>query len=443
MNRRRTSNGQAEHGHHEQRQRGGVVAGAEERATGAKGPTLRLGSRGDAVRYVQQRLVALGYDPGPVDGVYGWLTFAAVRDFQRDFRLDVDGVVGRRARAVLFDDSLTTNKQWTVVAELAPGTANSWALRTLLRQADVVSAVAVPVRMRADETTVPGDDDADADGDDQLADLVRTAIGHRFPVWAAAHIRANDVPGQYPRGTLQSLLHSRRGTARFVQFVERAAALGPDGVCLDVGQLRWGDGARFVSVLKRVAQRLDATEQAFAVSLPMRDLNNAWTRLSTDIDYAATAAVASFIVLTPPARAAGSDPPRPPSARELATALRAVLRHVPPWRCLLTVSMSALAFPHSATAPGWALPYHRAIALAYKTGQRPQWDSDVGRSVFHCQLDEEDASVWPETRDSFAAKIELAKRFRLAGVYVTGVGQEDARLWRVLRQSLRRRAAAS
>lgn len=89
------------------------------------------------------------------------------------------------------------------------------------------------------------------------------------------------------------------------------------------------------------------------------------------------------------------------------------------------------------------MPYHRAIALAYKTGQRPQWDSDVGRSVFHCQLDEEDVSVWPETRDSFAAKIELAKQFRLAGVYVTGVGQEDARLWRVLRQSLRRRAAAS
>lgn len=413
------------------------------RPAAGKGPILRLGSRGDAVRRVQERLAALGYDPGPVDGIYGWLTFAAVRDFQRDFRLDADGVVGRRVRAVLFDDSLTTNKQLAVVAELAPGSAGSWALRTLLRQSDIVSSVAVPVGLRGDESAAADDDATDGPSCEQLTHFVRTAIGERFPVWAVAHNRWDDVPGQYRKGTLQTLLHSRRGTSRFDRFVERAAALAPDGICLDMGQLRWGDGARFLSFVRRANRQLAVGQQLLSVSLPLRDLTHAWTRLSTDIDYAAVGALASFVVLTPPARVPGVEPPRPISTRELAGALRAVLRRVPPWRCLLSVSMSALAFPASTDAPARTMSYHRAIALAYKAGQKLKSDAEIGRSVFHCRLDEEDVSVWPETRDSFAAKIALVKRFRLAGVYLTGIGHEDARLWRVLRDRLGHRVATA
>ena len=40
---------------------------------------------------VQSRLAALGYDPGPIDGVSGQLTSAAIRKFQRDTNLPPDG----------------------------------------------------------------------------------------------------------------------------------------------------------------------------------------------------------------------------------------------------------------------------------------------------------------------------------------------------------------
>ncbi len=57
-------------------------------------PLLSQGNAGDAVKRLQQLLLAKGFDPGPLDGVFGPRTLAAVRDFQREGSLSVDGVVG-------------------------------------------------------------------------------------------------------------------------------------------------------------------------------------------------------------------------------------------------------------------------------------------------------------------------------------------------------------
>lgn len=48
----------------------------------------------DYVKWFQQTLSALGYDPGVIDGIAGVQTAAAVAQFQRDAGLAGDGVVG-------------------------------------------------------------------------------------------------------------------------------------------------------------------------------------------------------------------------------------------------------------------------------------------------------------------------------------------------------------
>lgn len=46
-----------------------------------------------AVSTLQSQLAARGYDPGPVDGVMGERTRAAIRAYQRDRQMPVDGQV--------------------------------------------------------------------------------------------------------------------------------------------------------------------------------------------------------------------------------------------------------------------------------------------------------------------------------------------------------------
>lgn len=56
--------------------------------------TVRKGSAGEAVKAVQVRMKARKVGPMAVDGDFGPLTDAAVRDFQKDKNIPVDGIVG-------------------------------------------------------------------------------------------------------------------------------------------------------------------------------------------------------------------------------------------------------------------------------------------------------------------------------------------------------------
>jgi N-acetylmuramoyl-L-alanine amidase len=57
--------------------------------------------RGDDVAELQQRLSALGFDAGRVDGIFGDLTSAALGEFQRNAGLPVDGIAGAATVAEL------------------------------------------------------------------------------------------------------------------------------------------------------------------------------------------------------------------------------------------------------------------------------------------------------------------------------------------------------
>jgi peptidoglycan hydrolase-like protein with peptidoglycan-binding domain len=76
---------------------GGSSHGASQSTNGQKRPLTHT----EVVRKVQQNLAALGYEPGVADGAVGGKTEKAVRRYQADHGLKVDGKVTEKLLAHL------------------------------------------------------------------------------------------------------------------------------------------------------------------------------------------------------------------------------------------------------------------------------------------------------------------------------------------------------
>jgi len=83
-----------------------AAAGAASQDTTPKisADTLRLGSRGDDVKALQQRLMELGYLSGKADGIFGASTEKALIDFQKRSSLTADGKAGKVTQNLLYSN---------------------------------------------------------------------------------------------------------------------------------------------------------------------------------------------------------------------------------------------------------------------------------------------------------------------------------------------------
>lgn len=57
---------------------------------------IKMGSKGIDVKLLQDQLIKKGYNPGKIDGDFGNLTYQAVKHFQNDNNIAVDGEVGKQ-----------------------------------------------------------------------------------------------------------------------------------------------------------------------------------------------------------------------------------------------------------------------------------------------------------------------------------------------------------
>lgn len=62
---------------------------------------MSIGSKGPSVKSLQKILKDKGYNPGPVDGIFGMGTRKALMMFQKDNALRIDGIYGPKTKAKL------------------------------------------------------------------------------------------------------------------------------------------------------------------------------------------------------------------------------------------------------------------------------------------------------------------------------------------------------
>ena len=90
-------------------------------------PLLKSGSTGSDVKKMQQELINAGYNVGKTgaDGIYGANTTAAVKQYQKDHGLTVDGIAGQNTMVSLYDNGGgSSNKALNTLAGGAVAGAN-------------------------------------------------------------------------------------------------------------------------------------------------------------------------------------------------------------------------------------------------------------------------------------------------------------------------------
>ena len=81
------------------------------RANAFSNQVIQKGAVGDDVVELQARLQNIAYYNGKIDGVFGWGTYWALRNFQYEFGLPIDGLAGEATKNKLVKAS-NFNKQW-------------------------------------------------------------------------------------------------------------------------------------------------------------------------------------------------------------------------------------------------------------------------------------------------------------------------------------------
>lgn len=248
---------------------------------------LSLGSRGEEVKELQARLQSLGYDPGAADGHFGYLTNDAVRAFQRDHGLRVDGVAGpqvwgalregplqeSRFRVLVAGENLDTVARRLgyapevlrhmnrlaprargypgqrllcyshyVVGSLAPGTSRS--LRAAGKVVRHLSALATTVAVIREGSLEM------AALDEEVHEVARQGgLELWLGVAPASHLEGR--PSQTPY--LSVLPGQSRLRAAALTLAEMGRTAGA-GIWLDIGQSQWGDGPRAAPFCTPVAR---------------------------------------------------------------------------------------------------------------------------------------------------------------------------------------------
>ncbi|MBV7412490.1 peptidoglycan-binding protein [Dermabacteraceae bacterium TAE3-ERU27] len=93
---------------------------------------VSYGARGEAVKQVQEKLVASGATI-QVDGIFGPSTLRAVRSFQSDANLSVDGVVGKNTWSALLDAKAPASPAASTTSSEAAASAPAQGAQPLLK----------------------------------------------------------------------------------------------------------------------------------------------------------------------------------------------------------------------------------------------------------------------------------------------------------------------
>ncbi len=278
------------------------------------------------------------------------------------------------------------------------------------------------------------------DGEGNLRNLadpayVKWARERGYYIWALV---SNDFN---PDLTAQVLSSSALRRKVIDQILIYARLYGLDGINLDFENFHYSIGHLYTQFVRELAPLCREAGLVLSVDVSMISMEPYWSR---GYDRGALGEAADYVVLM------AYDEhwegcPVPGSVASLPwveRGLQQVLKEVPPEKLILAVPFYTRIFQVENTAGGDAqvssrsYGMERAEEIIAGKDYTLEWDSRARQHVVRFSEGESTYHLWLEDSDSMRQRLELVKRYNLAGVAGWRRGLEKAEIWDLISEVL-------
>lgn len=311
----------------------------------------------------------------------------------------------------------------TVAAYVVPWDADA-GIASLRRHGDVLTAVS-PVWFH------PGDDGGLVEHRDPgLRELIAVADAHDVAVVPAI---TNHRDGRWDADLVHRLVADPERRADHVERIV-ALVLRRDfaGVDLDYEALRPGDRDAYAAFVAELAEALHAHDRTLSVTVQPKTSDAGGAPFHRAQDYTALGRAADQVrVMIYDQHGPWSQPGPLASIGWTTDVIEYAVSRIPAHK--VVVGIGAYGYDWAGDG-GWDLMWREAVDLAAHHDAPLHWDTDHA-APFFTYADERDVvhTVWFENAASQLAKVEVARRHGVGGVFVWRLGGEPPGLWEDLR----------
>lgn len=204
-----------------------------------------------------------------------------------------------------------------------------------------------------------------------------------------------------------------------------------DGIDIDYENLPGSDKDIFSKFISELAARVHLEGKKLVVTVNAKTSDPGDWGGAQSHDYAALGTSADYVRVMAYDQHYRAGPPGPIAGIDwVEKVILFSLERIPPEKLVLGVPLYGYDWPDGGQAK--SLVHDEAAAISITNNAPVQWDEASASSFFYYSNESGRHTVWLENKRSLEAKIDLAKKYDLAGIAAWRLGREDKSFYQEL-----------
>lgn len=396
-------------------------------AAGEEGAVLNYGSRGEKVAYLQTKLHQVGvYPEGIISGYFGPLTLRAVNRLEKEYKLAADGRVGPEEWKVLENIPVIPAAK-SKLSKMVLGfytedySGDKRSFNSLAANNQLIDQVATFDFLVESNGELKGKPPEAA---------LKLAKGGGVKSLMLIH----NISGGIDRWSAYTAVSAVTNRNRLVNnIMTNVKKYQYDGVNIDLEGLPPSAREHYTALLNELKSRLAAEGKLLTVSIPAKTSDDPSNHWSGAYDYQAIGRIADLaVIMTYDEHWFGGSPGPVASLPWVTKVMDYTVKVIPREKILMGIAN--YGYDWAAPGRGKAVTWKAMPALINQHGN-VQWDNKNSVPYLVYWKGGTRHEVWFENQYSLAIKLNLVKKYDLAGIAFWRLGFEDAAFWETIRKA--------